>query len=112
VIRREAGQATVELVGVLPAVVVLGLLAWQLVLAGHTAWLAADAARVAARAQLVGDDPARAARSALPHSVERAARFERTESGAALVEVPVPLILPLPGAAPGVTARASLQGVR
>ena len=56
----ERGQASVELLGVLPALLLVVLVAWQFALAGHAAWLAGNAARVAARAGAVGADPARA----------------------------------------------------
>jgi len=62
----QRGQSTVEFLGVIPAALLLALVAWHLVLAGQSAWLAARAARSAARAQAVGEDPARAARSAVP----------------------------------------------
>lgn len=68
--RDERGQATVEFLGVVPAVLLISLMVWQLVLAGQTAWLAANAARVAARAQALGKDPEAAARSALPKNLE------------------------------------------
>ena len=35
----EAGQASVELVAVVPLVLLAGLVAWQLLLAGHSLWL-------------------------------------------------------------------------
>jgi hypothetical protein len=62
----ERGQASVEFLGTVPAALLVALVAWQLVLAGQTTWLAGNAARVAARAQAVGRDPDSAARSALP----------------------------------------------
>ena len=64
----QRGQASVELLGVLPAVLLAALAAWQIVLAGHTAWLAGNAARVAARAEWWAGIPAR----------RRAARCRRT----------------------------------
>jgi hypothetical protein len=67
----QRGQASIELLGVLPAVLLAALAAWQIVLAGHTAWLAGNAARVAARADAVGRDPEAAARSALPAHLRR-----------------------------------------
>jgi TadE-like protein len=73
----ERGQASVETVALLPVVVVVGLAGWQLALAGHAAWLCANAARVAARAEAVGKDGSVAARSALPASLERGLRVER-----------------------------------
>lgn len=86
------GQASVELVAILPFVLLLGLVLWQLVLAGHTAWLCANAARVAARAEAVGADGERAARSALPNSLERQLQVERNDSGDVRVRVRVPLV--------------------
>jgi len=83
----------VELVAVLPVVLVVGAVAWQLALAGHTAWLTANAARVAARADTVGRDVRAAARSALPHSLERDVEVERLREGGVRVSVPVPLLL-------------------
>ena len=67
----ESGQASVELVAVIPFVILAALAAWQIALAGHTLWLTAGAARAAARADTVGSSPERAARSALPDSMER-----------------------------------------
>jgi pilus assembly protein CpaE len=89
----EAGQASVELVGVLPLVLLVVAISWQLALAGHAAWLCANAARVAARAETVGRDPKVAARSALPRSLERDLSVEKTGSGAVRVRVRIPLIL-------------------
>ena len=92
-LRAHDGQATVELLGVVPALLAAGLVAWQLVLAGHTAWLCANAARVAARADAVGRDPARAARSALPRRLERDLEVDRRKGGGVHVRVRVPLML-------------------
>lgn len=59
------GQAAVELVALLPAVVLLALIGWHIALAAHT-WIAAgSAARAGARAHEVGAGHERAARSAL-----------------------------------------------
>lgn len=72
-------------------------MAWQLVLAGQTAWLAANAAKVAARAQAVGKDPVDAARSALPEHLENKLKVKQNsgQDGNAnvRVQVRVPLIL-------------------
>jgi len=83
----------VEAVAVVPAVVLGALIAWQLVLAGHTLWLGAQAARAAARADVVGLSPGRAARSALPRSLERGLSVQRSERGAVRVELRVPILL-------------------
>jgi hypothetical protein len=90
----ESGQASVEAVAVVPVVLLSALVAWQLVLAGHTLWLCANAARAAARADAVGLSPGRAARSALPASMERGVSVERRASGGVRVRVRVPIVLP------------------
>ena len=90
--RSQLGQASVELLGAVPLVLLAGLLAWQLVLAGHTLWLSAQAARTAARAEAVGEDPSRAARSALPDSLERGLRVTRRRGGGVTVKVRLPLV--------------------
>ena len=76
-----------------PLVLLAAAVAWQLVLTGHTLWLAAGAARAAARAELVGESPARAARSALPRSLERDLSVRRVEGGGVRVELPLPLLI-------------------
>ena len=91
-LRDTRGQAAVEIIAVVPALIVAGLVAWQLVLAGHAAWLAAGAARVAARADLVDEDPRRAAESALPGSLERGLAVERSSEGVTRVQVAVPTV--------------------
>jgi type II secretory pathway component PulK len=88
----EAGQASVELVAILPVVLLVGAVVWQLALAGHTAWLTAHAARAAARADAVGRAPAEAARSALPRSLEDELEVERLAQGGVRVSVQVPLL--------------------
>jgi pilus assembly protein CpaE len=88
----ERGQASVELIGVLPAALLVIAIGWQLLLAGHASWLAANAARVAARAQAVGGDPEAAARSSLPTYLER--HLEVSGDGDRVrVRVRVPLLL-------------------
>jgi len=104
-VAREHGQATVELLGVVPALLVLGLVAWQLILVGHSAWMSAHAARAAARAELVGEDPARAARSVTRHAEVSA------ERAGTRVEVPVPVIHRGWRSPVGVAARTSLEAI-
>src|SRR5829696_9014038 len=89
----EHGQASVELVAVLPFVLLVGALVWQLALAGHTAWLTAQAARAAARADSVGSDTTRAARSTLPRSLEGDLDVRRLSEGGVRVSVRLPLLL-------------------
>ncbi len=104
----ERGQAGAELVAVLPLVLLVVAIAWQLALAGYATWACANAARVAARADAVGADRELAARSALPRSMERGLRVERTRAGAVRVEVRVPLLLRRWHSPVSVSASASL----
>jgi hypothetical protein len=106
--RSERGQASVETVAVLPFVILAALAAWQMALAGHTLWLAAGAARVAARADTVGADPGRAARSALPASMERGLSVQRRREGGIRVQVRVPLLLRRWGSPVEVSASSSM----
>ena len=76
-----------------PAVILAALIGWQLLLAGHTLWLCAHAARAAARAEVVGKSPERAARSVLPRSLERDLSVKRTDSGAVRVRIRMPLLV-------------------
>jgi pilus assembly protein CpaE len=91
--RSELGQASVEFVAAVPFVLLCAAVAWQLALAGQTAWLCANAARVAARAEVVGGDPREAARSALPSSLRRGLVVSRTGSGAVRVRVRIPVLV-------------------
>jgi hypothetical protein len=108
--RRQAGQASVEMVAMLPVVLLVGAVAWQLALAGHTAWLTAHAARAAARADAVGRGPDGAARSALPRSLEDELEVERLERGGVRVSVQVPMLLRRWDAPVRVAAVSSLGG--
>ena len=111
-LRRESGQASVELVAALPVVLLVGLVAWQLALTGNTAWLCAHAARAAARADAVGRDPGRAARSALPRGLERGLAVERRRGGGVRVRLRVPLLARRWRTPLSVSASASLGGPR
>jgi len=89
----ERGQASVEFLGVLPAVLLVALATWQLVLAGHISSLAANAARVGARAHTVGGDPEAAARGALPADLRRHLTVTETEDGRVSVRVRLPVLV-------------------
>jgi hypothetical protein len=89
------GQATVELVALLPLLVAGLLGAWQVVLAAHTAWSAHAAVRAVARAHAVGGNELRAARAALPSSLDRRVVIEPEDGeGRSVVRVRVPSVLP------------------
>jgi hypothetical protein len=89
----ERGQATVELVGVLPLVVVLGFAVWQAAVAGQALWMAGAAARAAARAAAVGTDPEAAARAVLPPRLEDGLRVRARDDGAVRVTVRIPAVV-------------------
>ena len=90
--RGERGQASVELIGAIPVLLVAVLIAAQFVAAGHALWSAALAARAGARASVVGRDATRAARRALPGLLRDGARIG--EDGGVSVRVAVPRLLP------------------
>lgn len=90
---RQAGQATVELVALLPLVAATLAVAWQLALAGHAKWAAAAAARAAARAEALDTDPRRAARAHLPDRLERGLRVRSRADGSVEVSLRIPTVL-------------------
>jgi hypothetical protein len=64
--RREGGQASVELVALLPLAALVALALGQLLAAGSARELAGNAAEAGAAALLQGSDPTAAARATLP----------------------------------------------
>jgi len=110
-LRSHDGQATVELVALLPLLGVLAALLWQALLAGETVWLSGTAARAAARAVAVGRDPLAAARAVLPARLERGLRVRREVDGAIALVLHVPAALGDGTLAP-VTARARFEAQR
>jgi hypothetical protein len=107
----ERGQATVELVAALPALLLAGLLALQLLAAGYALTLADGAAEAGALALASGDPAAEAARQALPGWAEDDVAIE-VDGG----EVSVRLRPPSPFRAIGerleVTSTASARSAR
>jgi TadE-like protein len=104
---RQGGQAAVELVALLPALVVVGLLGWQIAVAAH-GWLSAGgAARAAARAEQVGAPADAAARAALGARDAAAARVEVLPAAGGR-EVRVRLALP--GVVPGLPGPGWVEG--
>jgi len=107
-LRSQDGQASVELVAILPLLLLVGALCWQAVLAGHAVWMSAHAARAAARADAVGSSPERAARSALPAALERGMTVTRLNEGGVRVRVGIPFLLPHWRSPAAVSATTSL----
>jgi hypothetical protein len=91
--RSESGQASVELVALLPLVAVVGLVLWQAVVAGQAAWLAGSAARAAARASAVGGDARAAAGSSLPGTLRHGLRVDRRSDGTVRIRIRVPSVV-------------------
>jgi pilus assembly protein CpaE len=88
----DSGQASVEFVGLLPALAVCLILAAQGVAAAWALWAAGNAARAGARAEQVGTDAARVARQALPGLLRDGARI--SDDDGIRVSVRVPGLLP------------------
>ena len=110
-VKREAamggGQASVELVAILPALAVSLVIAAQTVVVGWALWSAGNAARAGARAEQVGSDARAAARDALPGLLRPGAAI-RSGDGVR-VKVRVPALLP--GVTmPSVSAASTLDG--
>jgi len=63
---RESGQASVELLGAVPALMLLGFVFFQLLAVGYASVLAGSAAEAGALAIAGGDDGRAAVRDALP----------------------------------------------
>src|SRR5918997_4442850 len=109
---REHGQASVEMVATLPLALLVGLVLWQLALAGHAAWACANAARVAARAAAVDRNAEKAARSALPRRLEDGLRVRERDDGSIDVRVRVPLLMRALGSVATISASASLEAAQ
>jgi hypothetical protein len=95
--RRDAeaddGQASVELVALLPLLLGAALLLFQLLLVGASSWLASTAARDAARASALGRDPAAAARSSLPGPFRHGLQVSAARRGGIRVRVAIPTLV-------------------
>ncbi len=102
----EEGQASAELVAIVPLLVLVVVAAAQMAAAGWALWSAASAARAGARAAHVGEDAERVARAALPGSLREHAEIDDDEE--VRVKVRAPGLVPgIPRLA--VTAAANLD---
>jgi hypothetical protein len=88
----QSGQASVELVAAIPALVLVTLVAAQLAVAGYSLWGAGVAARAGARAAYVGGDAERTARASLPVPLREGASV--SEGGGVRVRVRAPSLIP------------------
>jgi pilus assembly protein CpaE len=85
----ERGQASVELLGALPALLLVGVVTFQLLAIGYAKVLAGDAAEAGALAAAGGADVTAAARAALP-GWSRAGMRARIDGGAVRVTLSAP----------------------
>ena len=104
---RERGQASVELLAGLPALLLAGVVVMQLLAVGYTAVLAGDAAEAGALAMARGGAPEIAARSALPRWARGRMQVRRAV-GAVHVQVRPPALVPWAGGLLRVKASAAV----
>jgi Putative Flp pilus-assembly TadE/G-like len=78
-LRRERGQASVELLGALPVLLLIGLAVFQLLAVGYAKVQAGSAAEAAALALVAGGDPRAAARESLPGWSRAQARISQRD---------------------------------
>lgn len=90
----ERGFTSVEFTGVLPLLALAALVAWQLGLIAYTATSTTSAARTAARVQMRGGDPGRAARMALDPALRAGLSRPRVTGGTVSLRVRVPILVP------------------
>ncbi len=108
----QDGQASVELVAILPLVAVVVALLWQATVAGQAVWLVGTAARAAARAEAIGTDPAEAARRALPSSLRAGVKARTDDDGAVRVSIRIPAVVATDRRVGTVTAQARFRSQR
>jgi hypothetical protein len=104
----EQGQSTVELVAALPALLLAGLLALQLLVTGYTLTLADGAAEAGALALASGRPAVAAARDALPGWAEDRVEVE-VSGGRVTVRLPPPSPLPALAGRLAVTSTAAAR---
>ena len=89
----QRGQASVELVALLPLLAVLAVFGWQLAVAGQAVWLAGTAARAGARTYALGGDALAGARAAVPVGLRSRLRVRELADGRVRVRLTVPVVL-------------------
>ena len=103
----ERGQASVELLGALPALLLVAVVAMQLLAVGYTAVLAGNAAEAGALALAAGRAPEQAARAGTPGWARSGLRVRRA-TGAVHVELRAPRLVPFAGRWAAVRATAAV----
>lgn len=98
---RESGQVAMETVALVPAVIVMCLLAWQVGLTALAFVWNGHAANEAARAVSVGEDPVAAARNAMPASMRSTIHVSvRSDQRTVEVRSDIPVLCPGCGSLP------------
>ncbi len=105
--RRERGQALVELVAGVPGLVLLGLVLLQLLAVGYSAVLAGNAAEAGAITLVGGGEAGEGARAALPGWSRARARV-KASGGAVTVRLRPPGLFPRAADVLAVTGRAEV----
>lgn len=105
---REEGQATVELIAVLPALLLAGLLALQLLATGYALTLADGAAEAGALALAAGQPAGAAAYDALPDWAEDDVEVA-VQGGRVTVRLSPPSLLPAVAGRLAVTSSAAVR---
>lgn len=91
----ESGQIAMETVALVPVVITLCLLVWQVGLTGLAFVWNGHAANEAARALSIGEDPGNAARSSMPSSMRSSIRVNVQPDGASVrVASDIPVLCP------------------
>lgn len=106
--RGERGQASIELIALLPAMAIVALALWQCALAARSTALAAAGAKAAARAVAIGSDPSTALGRSLPADATRNALVRADREGRVTVTLPVPVVV-IGGAFGRVSASARFE---
>jgi hypothetical protein len=107
----QRGQATVELVSALPALLLAAAIALQLLAAGYALTLADGAAEAGALALASGGGAAEAVRSALPGWAEDGAEVS-VDGGRVTVRLRPPSLLPAIGELLAVSSSAAARSAR
>ncbi len=109
-LRAQEGQASVELLGMLPWLLLAALGIWQLLLAASTATSTVAAARNGSRVEGLGGDGVRAALRSLP-AMDRPGATAKADGDRVTIHVQVPIIFPgLHSSAFVLTRSAELPG--
>ena len=108
-LRGASGQAAVELVGSLPALLLLAAVLLQLLAVGYAAVLAGQGSEAGALAMVTGRNPREAVREALPGWAGRRVAVTAAR-GAVQVSLRPPALLPGAGRVLEVRSRAAVAG--